>query len=472
MPSRSAVGAIAKARTPIAPVAGFTQLVDWGYNVNYSQPAPQSVGEYYTDQITPRSGSQFSPVVSAPSAQLDPYPQLLTAKRPIYELNGGFNGFPCGRGDGGSWFITSSTANMYTAAQTGTNTPFLYYISTQWIEQSDDAVFSFGSSTVTTSFYEMYAAVTGGKVTIAKDGSVLITKTTAANDALRAVWRAAFDGTNLTVEKDGVVVLAATAFNTAGVMAGNQDAFFALVRTTAGVFGHARFNRRLWYPTPVGETAQQKTQNYQFMHQGYLRAPSNASFLLTEGDSTSQLQNPWWQQLAPQGLGGVWVANPAIGSETLATMLSRQLDHVNSNYPQGYARAVYNLWACSNDLLAGTSAAVCVTNLTSWATSARAALGAGVGLFCGTVPAASTITGAAETERLSLNTSIRANGGAGGSMGFDDYTDRDGILGGTSFPTSGLTIDGTHCNDAGNLLLIVGANGYAGIKSKLVARSF
>lgn len=468
MPSLSATGAVSKARVPIAPVAGFLQLIDWGYNVAYSQPSPQAVGSYLTDQITPRSGAQFSPAVVAGAAQLDPYAQGIAARRPVYELNGGMNGFPCGRGDGGVIFITSTTANMYSAALTGTNTPYIFYITPQWLEQTDDAVFSFGSSAVTTSFLEMYAAVTANKVTIAQDGTVLITKTTATNDALRACWRVAFNGTNLQVEKDGAEVLAATAFNTAGVMGGNQDAFFALVRTTAAVFGHVRFQRRLWY-AKSSETAAEKLKNYQFMHQGYLRAPANASFLLTEGDSTSQLENPWWQQLAPQGLGGVWVANPSIGSETLASMVTLELDHVTSNYPQGYARSASTLWAGSNDLLAGTSAAAIETLMTTW-TTAEAAANAARGRIGGTVPAASTITGANETQRLALNTFIRAN--ATGSLGFNDYVDRDGILGGTAFPASVLSLDGVHCNNLGNLALVNGANGYPGIKAVLQARGF
>jgi hypothetical protein len=448
MTAAAAAAQIAWPRPRIEPVAGYMQLVDAAYNLTTSAAL---IGENFADAFTPRGGTQ-----------VDPYAQAISAKRPFAEICGGspnvglgtagqaggaFNGFPSLRGDGGVIFITSTTANFYNATAAGTNVPWIFYITPQWIAQSDDAIFSFGNSASTLGFMELYAAVTGNKVTYARDGTVLISRQTATNDALRAVWRFAFDGTDLSVEKDGVVVSAASAFSTAGVLAGNQDAFFALVRTTAQVFGHVRFNRRLWYQKAT-ETAAEKIQNYKFMNQGFY-TPVNSSLLVTVGDSTSQVLHPWWLQI--EGIGGVYVWDPAISSQPLnPNMVSFQLDQLTSVYPgANIARSAYTLYACSNDLLAGTSAATLEPILTTYAGTDRAAVPSRDGII-GTVPAAATITGAAETERLALNAYIRANYVA---MGFPALADRDAALGGTAFPSSGLTFDGTHCNDAGNAII-------------------
>ncbi len=418
----------------VEPVAGYIQLVDATNSAGISWTDGGAIGNRFVDSLTPASGTY-----------LDPYTSTLTT-RPIYEP-GGFNGFASICGDGANDTLDSTTSLFAAAAMNGINTPFVCYISCQFLAATDEVIFSFGNSGGTASWFEFIAATTGNvRKAFRVDGSSNIAATSATsstNDALRATWRLAFDGTTGTIERDGVQVMSGT-FTCAAAFASNCDSFFCLRRSTKTNFGFARFQRRLWY-AKASETAGEKTQNYAYMQAGYTPAPGK-SLLINEGDSTSQLrdgaQAAWpgsWAGLLT--LSNAVISNTAVSSQPLSpNMLTDVVRDVNSNYASGYTYEAAILVAGLNDYNASRTGAQFATDVQTWITSVKAANPSRKVIIC-TTPKGALITSTKETERQAGNTSIVSN--AVSSWGAHAVVDVDGLLPEATSDTS-VRNDGTH----------------------------
>ncbi len=415
------------------PVAGYIQLVDATNSAGISWTDGGAIGNRFVDSLTPAGGTY-----------LDPYTSTLTT-RPSYEP-GGFNGFASICGDGANDTLDSTTSLFAAAAMNGTNTPFVCYISCQFLAATDEVLFSFGNSGGTASWFEFIAATTGNvRKAFRVDGSSNIgtAASSSTNDSLRATWRLAFDGTTGTIERDGVSVFSG-AFTCAAAFASNCDAFFCLRRSTKTNFGFARFQRRLWY-AKSSETAGEKTQNYAYMQAGYTPT-AGKSLLINEGDSTSQLrdgvQAAWpgsWAGLMT--LSNCVVSNTSVSSQPLSpNMLTDVVRDVNSNYASGYTYEAAILMAGLNDYNTARTGAQFVADVQTWITSVKAANPSRKVIVC-TTPKGALIIGSEDTERQAGNASIITN--AVSSWGAHAVVDVDGLLPEATGDTS-VRNDGTH----------------------------
>lgn len=413
---------------PLAPVAGYLQIVDATSGVSASGVHPQSL-----DSITP------SGLFNAP------YTATLTA-RPTYELNG-FNGFPSIRGNGTTTVLGSTTPDFAVEAMASANTPFIVYISLQFLASSNECIFSFGNSgTLTENYVELLAQSSGNVLAaiIADSLGTSKTVTGSTNNTLRGTLRLECTGTSLRAEIDGVEIAAFATNNfNVGALTLTQDTFFALKRSTIINVAAARFQRRLWYKK-ASETTEEKAQNYAYMQAGYTPAAGQC-FLIAEGDSTTAVDThpgflPWTEKM---GLASTTVSNVATGGHRLyADVLPQIFTEVNSNYATGYSFDAASLIVGSNDYNNARTGAQVAADHASWAASSKAA-NPNRKLIASTTPVADTLTGSEDTERQAGNALLIANYV---SYGFDALLRRDLIITNTATDT----FDGVHATDAKN----------------------
>lgn len=168
---------------------------------------------------------------------------------------------------------------------------------------------------------------------------------------------------------------------------------------------------------------------------------------ITAGDHTTGDDNGWaYQTLGLLGKSYGCV-NWGISGGTLATFVSeRAIKGLASRVPA--TRTVLFLFAGTNDIASGTTAATCETNLQTYANDAKPA-GFKVVLFC--ILPRTTLTGPQETERQTFNTWLRANWATYGDALVDYATDGSGRLNDASNTT--YFADGIHPNDAGAAVL-------------------
>lgn len=418
----------------IVPVPGYSEILDASAGVVYSDP------ERYV--------STWTPTGSAVTA----YTSVATSSAPFYEF-GGFNGAPsiCATSAGGGRRMTAESSALATA-MAGLNKPFILYVACQFIDNSDEAMFSLGNVASTASWMEFIAATTGNVVKLFNVDSSLnvgTADTLTTNDTLRHVWRVAFDGTNITVERDGVALLSGAAgYTTPGggpTSVYTRAGLFYLARLGGGNDCNGRLHKRIWYANKGSETAGERTQNYAWMNAAFTPA-AGRSLLLIEGDSTSRtrdgvdiLEPGSWAGL--MSLSNTSYSNTSIGGQSLtANMLSDQLRDVNSNYASGYSHNAVVLMAGLNDYNASRTGAQFAADMQTWITSAATANPSRKIIVC-TTSKGSLIVGSKETERVAGNASIVAN--AVGSWGADAVYDLSAAL---PEPTSDASIypDGTH----------------------------
>jgi hypothetical protein len=331
----------------------------------------------------------------------------------------------------------------------GLNTPFVTYIACQFLDNTDEAMFSLGNVASSAHWMEFIAATTGDVVKLFNVDSALnvgTANTLTANDLLRHVWRIAFDGTLITVERDGVVLLnAAAGYTTPLSCTFTRSGLFTLARMSGGNNAKGRIHKRIWYANKGSETAAERLQNYAWMSASTTPVPGK-SLLLIEGDSTSRtrdgvdmLQPGSWAGL--MSLANTVFSNTAVGGKMLATSaLSDQLRNVNSNYASGYANDAVIQMLGLNDYNNARTGPQVAADVQTWITSSKAANPSRKVIVC-TAPKGANIIGSEETERQAGNALILANAVA--TWGADATCDVDGLL---PEATSDLTVrdDGTH----------------------------
>jgi lysophospholipase L1-like esterase len=419
-------------RAGVVPVAGYSELLDAGAGVVYSG--------------SDRYVASWAPLGSAATTYLSP-----VASEPIYEF-GGYNGAAsiCASRATVDRMVAESSA--LATAMSGLNTPFVTYIACQFIDNTDEAMFSLGNVGSNFHWMEFIAATTGAVVKLFNVDGVPNTGTAdtlTANDLLRHVWRIAFDGTLITVERDGVVLLNAVAgYATPGGGGGQtftRSGLFHLARSGGGNYAKGRIHKRVWYAGKASETADERTQNYAWMNAS-TSPVTGKSLLLIEGDSTSRTRDGV-DVLVPGSWAGLMslantvFSNTSIGANSLTVdALANQLRNVNSNYATGYANDAVVLMLGLNDYNSGRTGGQFATDVQTWITSAAAANPSRKIIVC-TCPKSALIAGAEDTERAAGNAAILANAVA--SWGAHAAYDVDGAL---PEPTSDATIysDGTH----------------------------
>jgi hypothetical protein len=411
---------------PLAPVPGYLQLIDAASGVVSSGAYPPLVSS-----LTPAGGTYAAPYTIAGSVYYEP---------------GGFNGFPSIRGNGTTGVVESTTPAFAIEAMAAANTPFVAYISCQFLAATNEALFSFGNSASLNDFFEVIALTSGNLLAAVKTDGLGASKTVngSTSNTLRGTLRVECAGATLRMEIDGVEIAAFSTDNfSTGALTLTHDAFFALKRSTVINVASARFNRRLWYKK-VSETPEEKAQNYAYMLGGYTPAAGRC-LLIAEGDSTTAPEtlpgfDPWPQKM---GLGSTTIVNVATGGHRLSShVLPDQFADVNSNYAVGYAFEAASLMVGSNDYNNARTGAQVAADHATWAAASKAA-NPSRKLIASTTPLATTLTGSEDTERLAGNALLIANYAA---YGFDALVRRDLIITNTATDT----FDGVHATDAKN----------------------
>jgi hypothetical protein len=418
----------------VAPVDGYSEILDAGAaaGIVYSDP------ERYVDSWTP-TGAAATPYLG------------ITTDRPIFEF-GGYNGAPsiCAISTAtGDRLIAESSA--LASAMSGLNTPFVLYVACQFLDNTNEAMFSLGNAANTHSWMEFITETVGNSFQIWNVDSALnvgAIDTGKTSDTLRHVWRFVFDGTLMTVECDGVVLLNAVAgYATPGggpVSNRDRSGLFHLTRSGGGNNCSGRIHKRIWYAGKSSETAGERAQNYAWMNASITPA-AGKSLLLIESNATSRsrdgvdvLQPGSWAGLMT--LVNTVYSNTSIPGKVLTTgALPNQLRDVNSNSASGYDRDAVALMLGHGDYDIARTGAQFATDMQTWITSSLAANPSRKIIVC-TCPKSSFILGSEDTERQAGNALILANAVA--TWGADAVYDLDGAL---PEPTSDATIysDGT-----------------------------
>ncbi len=422
-------------RAAVAPVAGYSELLDASLGVVHFDP------ERYVESWMPTG------------ALATQYLKQLAGAEPRYEF-GGYNGAPsiCASRASGDRMVAESAA--VAAAMSGLNIAFTLYLHCQFNDSSDEAIISMGNIALTNNWSEFIAATTGNQVKIfnvdsagppGNVGSALLS----TNDGLRHLWRVVFTGnpTNLiTVERDGTVLLNAVGgYSTPLAQAFTRLGLFYLARSSGGNNAKGRIHKLLRYVNKGSETADERLQNIAWMNAACVPA-AGKSFAVIVGDSTSRtrdgvdtLEPGSWAGL--MSLTNTVFSNTSIGGHSLTVdAIPNQLRDVNSNYSSGYSNDAVVLMLGLNDYNNARTGAQFTTDVQTWITSSKAANPTRKVIVCTTSKSA-LIVGSENTQRLAGNALILAD--AVSSWGADAAYDLDAAL---PEPTSDATIysDGTH----------------------------
>lgn len=192
----------------------------------------------------------------------------------------------------------------------------------------------------------------------------------------------------------------------------------------------------------------------------HYRVAALRNLIVCDGDSRTSgwehasFGNTWPAILDNLLASDATVLNLGVGSQTLNNMASDAATEVDPLYSASYARSVAICYGGINDVFAGDSAATAQGDISTYCAARQST---GFDVLVGTLPPASTVSGAAETVRTTVNTWLRANYG----------TFADGLVDFAADPRLTNTADTTYFDADG---VHFTATGYA-VHAELVAVS-